>query len=107
MELLEALNWWSNETRSAGGASLQLPLLAHITVCIGQRQTRSPGDTAVCLLIISGQDEPSGAATGDRLLSAGVCMRESKRLSVCKLLHMLFGGEISLQTYYKSFKVGL
>lgn len=68
----EALNWRPDETSGAGGASFQTPLLPRITVRVGRRQTRSPGDTAVCLLIISGQDEPSGAATGDRPLSACV-----------------------------------
>lgn len=36
-------------------------LLLCTTVCSGHKQKNSPGDSAVCLLIISGQDEPSSA----------------------------------------------
>lgn len=36
-------------------------LLLHTTVRSGHKQKNSPGDSTVCLLIISGQDEPSSA----------------------------------------------
>ena len=56
----KALNWRSDESgRRQGEFRATLPL--HTTVCVGDSQTNSPGDRAVCLLIISGQDEPSSA----------------------------------------------
>lgn len=55
----KALNWRSYE-RGSKQWEFRATLPLHITVCF-QRQANSPGDRAVCLLIIPEQDEPSSA----------------------------------------------
>lgn len=56
----DALNWRSDE-RMGRRREFRATLSLHTTEHWRRRQTNSPGDRAVCLLIISGQDEPSSA----------------------------------------------
>lgn len=69
-DVAKALIWRLDEKHRRRREFRATPPL-HTTVCVGHRQRSCPGDRAVCLLIISGQDEPSAvaaAATGDRVL---------------------------------------
>lgn len=66
----DALNWRSDE-RTGRRREFRAALSLHTTEHWRRRQTNSPGDRAVCLLIISGQDEPSSAVR--------VCVREGER----------------------------
>lgn len=75
-DVAKALIWRLDEKHRRRREFRATPPL-HTTVCVGHRQRSCPGDRAVCLLIISGQDEPSAvaaAATGDRVLRVCVCV---------------------------------